>query len=92
MGARAKSGERRCDMAKQLMDSLLDEIDEERAKRLRHEFGQRRWVLSWIRADDAWMARLSAPGVPETIERTGRTRIEAIERTAVALREALPKS
>lgn len=92
MGSRAESGERRGEMAKQLMDSLLDEIDEERAKRLRHEFGQRRWILSWVREDDAWMARLSAPRVINTIEATARTRVQAIERAAVALGDVLPKS
>ena len=38
------------------------------------------------------MARLSGPGVAETIERTAPTRVGAIERAAVALREVLPKS
>ena len=92
MGSRAKSGERRGETAKQLMNSLLDEIDEERARRLRHEFGQRRWILSWNREVEGWVARLSGPGVAETIEQVGRTRVEAVERAAVALREALPKS
>jgi hypothetical protein len=75
---------------KQLMVSLLDEIDEERAKHLRTAFGRLRWILSWHWADSgAWNARLSAPGHPETLEREGRTRLDAIERAEIAMRQAL---
>lgn len=62
-----------------MVDALMDEIDEERARRLRREFGQRRWILSWMPTENArWMARVSGPGHPDTVERTGRTRAEAI--------------
>jgi hypothetical protein len=75
---------------KRLMDNLLDEIDEERAKHLRIAFGQKRWLLSWSRADSGlWAARLSAPDHPETVEREGRTRLDAIERAEITLRQAL---
>jgi hypothetical protein len=76
--------------AKALMDSLLDEIDEDRARQLRHELGQRRWIVSWARTDEGpWLARVSGPGYPETIERTGLTRVHAIELAAEALDRCL---
>ena len=68
------------------MTRLLDEIDEERARRLRDELGQRRWIVSWdAAADGPWLARVSGPGHPETIERTGLTRVHAIDLAAEAL-------
>ncbi len=79
-------------MAKQLMNSLLDEIDETRAKGLREVYGLKRWVLSWMVQGDAWMARISGPGHADTVERTGRTRVDAIEKAAAALKEVLPKA
>ena len=36
------------------------------------------------------MARISGPGHAETIERIGRTRVEAIERAALALEAVIP--
>jgi hypothetical protein len=75
---------------KRLMASLLDEIDEERARSLRQAFGQDRWILSWLKADTGlWTARLSAPGHPETLECEGRTRLDAIERAEITMRQAL---
>jgi hypothetical protein len=74
-----------------LMDNLLDEIDEERARQLRNDLGRRHWLVSWMLDDDGtWMARVSGPGYPDTVERTGRTRVEAIERATSALRELMP--
>jgi hypothetical protein len=75
---------------KQLMDKLLDEIDEERAKILRNGYGQLRWILSWVRADSGgWTARLSTSNHPETLECEGRTRVDAIKRAEISMRQAL---
>jgi hypothetical protein len=78
--------------AVELMNSLLDEVDEERARRVRHQLGQRRWLVSWSQIDGGkWLARLSGPGRPETIERSGRTRVHAIELAVAAAGLSLPK-
>jgi hypothetical protein len=75
----AKQIKRQPVTAQGYMAGILDDIDEARAKKLRHEFGQRLWILSWYPSDKhSWLARLSGPGCPETIEQTGRTRSEAI--------------
>lgn len=92
MGTRAKGGGRDGMTARGLMGGMLDEIDEGWAKRLRQEFGRRRWVLSWSREEGGpWLARLSGPGHSETIECRGRTRVDAIEKAAKALRRVLPE-
>ena len=89
MGRRSKrSGE----TVKEIMDNLLDELDEDRAKGLREVYGLSRWVLSWMVEGGAWMARISGPGYPDTIERTGRTRVAAIKKAAAALKEVLSKA
>ena len=75
----AKQMKRQPVTAQGYMAGMLDDIDEARAKKLRHEFGQKLWILSWYPSDkNSWLARLSGPGCPETIEQTGRTRSEAI--------------
>ncbi len=84
---------KRNSQAIELMNSLLDEVDEERARKLRHELGQRRWIVSWSSTEDGpWLARVSGPGHPETIERSGLTRIHAIELAVEALGRCLTKS
>jgi hypothetical protein len=73
--------------AQEYMQGILNDMDEQRAKKLRHDFGLRHWILSWQPSEEgAWLARLSGPGCAETVERTGRTRSEAI---AGALRVAV---
>jgi hypothetical protein len=75
----AKQMRRQAASAQKYLEGILNDIDEQRAKKLRHEFGQRLWILSWHPSEQGtWLARLSGPGCPETIERTGRTRAEAI--------------
>lgn len=69
---------------------LQDWRDDRRARRLRWDYGHRGWLVSWREAgDQRWLARLSCPERPETIERGGRTRIEAIRQADDALRRAL---
>jgi hypothetical protein len=93
MAFRVKRGGRD-EQATKVMTSLLDEIDEERARRLRSELGQqRRWLVSWQGAEGgSWTARVSGPDYPETIERTGLTRAHAIELAAEALGRCLKPS
>jgi len=72
------------------MARLFDGVDEDRAMKLRIHFGQRRWVVSWEpREDGTWLARISSPGVSRTIVRHGRTRVEAIDRAARTLQQAV---
>jgi hypothetical protein len=72
------------------VDDLIDELDETRAKRLREQYGLRKWILSWMPEGKKWMARISGPGHADTIEAIGRTRFEAIERAARALEAVMP--
>ena len=65
---------------------LGDRRDERRACQTRTNLGCRRWLVSWRRTErGAWLARLSCPEVPETIERTGPTRCAAIARAVEGL-------
>ncbi|MBX6316353.1 MAG: hypothetical protein IRY99_26095 [Isosphaeraceae bacterium] len=69
-----------------LLQSLCDRLDERRARRLRERYGRSGWLVSWLRLEDgSWLARLSSPDLPDTCERTGRTRSEAIRRADEAL-------
>jgi hypothetical protein len=75
---------------------IVDSVDERRALRLRTRFGQRRWLVSWEWQPEApgaergrWRARLSCPSLVFTLERTGKTRTEAIESAARALVQLL---
>jgi hypothetical protein len=69
---------------------IRDRLDERHARRLRAAFGRRRWIVSWHLEDlGRWRARLSCPALVSTLERTGRTRTEAIERAARAVHHVL---
>lgn len=69
-----------------LLNHLRDRLDERRARRARTRLGHRRWLVSWRRTGrGAWLARLSCPEVPETVEQAGRTRSEAIAAAVAAL-------
>jgi hypothetical protein len=58
---------------------VADRMDERRARRLRFQLGQRRWLVSWQRRSDGrWLVRLSCPSLVFTLERTGKTRTAAI--------------
>jgi hypothetical protein len=65
---------------------MIDRLDERRAVRLRAVLGKDRWLVSWqYEGDRRWRARLSCSLLVSTLERTGRTRTEAIGRAAQAL-------
>lgn len=84
-GSKVESG---LGTAEQYMAKVLDEIDEERAKRTRQRFGLDRWLVSWSPLDaGGYLARVSAPHHDETIEATGRNRLLAIEAAASVLRK-----
>jgi hypothetical protein len=73
-------------MISRLLGPWFDRRDEARARRLRVELGRCRWLVSWSRLDGGWwMARLSCPEVPPTIERIGSSRCRAIGRARTAL-------
>lgn len=73
-----------------LIGRLLDRRDEHLAQRRRAELGSLSKLVSWQRLPDRrWRARVSSPDWPETIERAGRSRCEAIERADEALRLAV---
>jgi hypothetical protein len=69
-----------------LWKSWLDRRDNRRARRRRQALGRRRWLVSWYpRRDGWWVARISGPDDPETVERAGASRIDAIDRAERAL-------
>jgi hypothetical protein len=64
---------------------VLDRLDERVAVRTRRALGPRGWLVSWQRCPDGrWLARLSGPESVRTIERSGRTRVSAVSRSARA--------
>jgi hypothetical protein len=72
------------------LQSMIDEYDERFARRRRQRYGLRGWLVSWYRQPGGrWLARLSCPDQPDTVERLGRTRCEAINRADAALRHVL---
>jgi hypothetical protein len=72
------------------LDRLLDRRDERLARQRRSELGGSLMLVSWQRLPDRrWRARLSCEAWPETIERAGRTRCEAIECAEHALQFVL---
>ena len=76
-----------------LPSRLLDRIDDFRARRMRADLGARRWLLSWSQdlasTRYPWLARVSCPELPLTIERRGRSRIGASVRAQRALERLL---
>jgi hypothetical protein len=72
------------------LDRFRDKRDDQRARVLRANYGRRGWLVSWRRLEDgSWLARLSCPEWPETVEATGATRCRAILRADWALRNCL---
>ena len=67
-----------------------EEYDERWARWMREEFGRKLWLLSWqpLEHGRGWLARLSCPDLPETVETEGQSRCHAIGRAHRAL-EAL---
>ena len=65
---------------------LIDNVDERAARRLRRALGRRAWLVSWQPGRNGrWQARISAPELVRTIERTGWTRWQAIRRATAAV-------
>jgi hypothetical protein len=63
--------------------TLRDRWDDLRAIRRRADLARRRWLVSWHRrGDGSWLARVSSPDLPVTIERASSTRCRAIDRAA----------
>ncbi len=71
--------------------SPREEYDERWARWMREEFGRKRWILSWQRLGEGrgWLARLSCPEHPETVEVDGQSRCHAIGRAHRALEAIL---
>ncbi len=70
--------------------SLLEGRDEHRARQLRTDLGRLRWLVSWQRTPSGfWLARVSAPEIRPTIERSGTTRCRAIRRATRVLTHIL---
>lgn len=69
-----------------LLGDGLDWLDERMARRKRRKFGRKGWLLSWSTDPEGrWLARLSGPRFPRTVERTAKSRLQAIGRSARAL-------
>jgi len=72
------------------LGTVLDRLDEGRARRLRVRLGKRLWLVSWNRhGDGLWRARLSCPSLVSTLERTATSRAQAIEHAVHALSRLL---
>jgi hypothetical protein len=72
------------------LPTVFDRLDEGRARQRRQDFGRRGRLLSWHRdSDGSWRARLSCAELPRTVERAGRSRIEAIDRADHGLKQIL---
>ncbi len=59
---------------------VMEDVDISRAVKMRTEYGRVKWLLSWYpQEDDFWLARLSCPNYPETVEALGQSRCLAID-------------
>lgn len=68
--------------------AVRDQWDDHWAVRRRAVLARRRWLVSWTRREDgSWLARVSAPELPVTIERAGKSRRLAIQRATKYLAE-----
>lgn len=72
------------------MITLAAISDQRKAERIRFEYGQVGWLVSWHYQPQTgrWLARLSSPAYEQTVERTGHSRCDAIDqatRTILAL-------
>lgn len=58
----------------------MDNVDLNRAVRLRNEYGRVRWLVSWHAQENGmWLARLSCPTYAETVEGIGNQRTDAVD-------------
>lgn len=74
-----------------IQDPLYNRRDEEHARFRRAVLGRRQWLVSWEeRGDGRWLARVSCPQLPMTIERSGNTRCEAIRFATEFLEDLVP--
>ena len=65
---------------KRTFSETMDSVDEARAVRLRNEYGRVRWIVSWHAQENGmWLARLSAPGIDDTVEAVAESRCDAIQ-------------
>src|SRR5690349_1746716 len=74
--------------------SLLDRRDEGRARALRADLGLRGKIVSWHRDEEPrgpsrWIARVSCPDWPDTVEGRGLSRCRAIRAADEALTGAV---
>lgn len=59
---------------------VMDNVDLARAVRMRGEYGQVKWLVSWHdQGDGLWLARISTPGIEDTVEALGQSRCLAID-------------
>ena len=64
----------------QAFSEVMRDVDQSRAVKLRNEYGRVGWLVSWYpQEDEFWLARLSCPNYPETVEALGQSRCLAID-------------
>ena len=63
-----------------LFSEVMGDVDQSKAVKLRQEYGRVGWLVSWYpQEDEFWLARLSCPNYPETVEALGQSRCLAID-------------
>ncbi len=69
----------------------LDRRDQKKARALQARLGPSGWLVSWHRVDgpeirgEPWLARVSCPEWPRTVERHGSCRARAVHEALAAL-------
>lgn len=79
-------------VSKPTFSEVMDNVDKQRAERIRREYGRVGWLVSWYKQDDDFfLARLSCPNVEDTIEAIAQSRCLAIDSATRTLLDILHK-
>jgi hypothetical protein len=70
-------------------ESDIENIDRQRAERMRHDMGMEGVLVSWEQVEDGWMARVSCRAWPDTMEAVGPSITSAIRAADAKLTKKL---
>lgn len=79
-------------VSKPTFSEVMDNVDKQRAERIRREYGRVGWLVSWYKQEDGFfLARLSCPTIEDTLEAIGNSRCLAIDSATRTLLDMLQR-